>query len=194
MGSASNGSASEDRKLKALFRFIELLAIKNRLDPEKAVNIFKLLLEASEKKGVSDEDISTKMNYRQSDVRRILRTFYVYRLADYRRGKHPKTGATRYYWYVDLNRLNIILVWMKKMVVEKLCTRLQYEEENVFYVCPRDGTRYTFDEAYNYEFVCPKCGSILEEEDNSKIKKILREYIEWLEEEIKEDEAKIRAS
>ncbi|MCE4609432.1 MAG: transcription factor [Desulfurococcales archaeon] len=194
MKNAENGDPNSKNRLRSLLVFVDLLARKNRLDPEKALTIFKALLASSEDSGLSDEDISLKMGYKQSDVRRILRTFYMYKLARYRRGKHPETGATRFYWYIDVNLLNSVLLWRKKAVLEKLKYRLQYEEENYFYRCPRDKTRYTFEEAYNYEFICPKCGSVLEEEDNTEIKKILSEYIKRLEEEIIEDERKIQSS
>ncbi|MEB3760361.1 MAG: transcription factor [Desulfurococcales archaeon] len=194
MKNAENGDQNSENRLRSLLLFVDLLARKNRLDPEKALTIFKALLASSEDSGLSDEDISLKMGYKQSDVRRILRTFYMYKLARYRRGKHPETGATRFYWYIDVNLLNSVLLWRKKAVLEKLKYRLQYEEENYFYRCPRDKTRYTFEEAYSYEFICPKCGSVLEEEDNTEIKKILSEYIKRLEEEIIEDERKIQSS
>ncbi len=194
MKNAENGDPNSRNRLRSLLVFVDLLARKNRLDPEKALTIFKALLASSEDSGLSDEDISLKMGYKQSDVRRVLRTFYMYKLARYRRGKHPETGATRFYWYIDVNLLNSVLLWRKKAVLEKLKYRLQYEEENYFYRCPRDKTRYTFEEAYNYEFICPKCGSVLEEEDNTEIKKILSEYIKRLEEEIIEDERKIQSS
>ncbi len=195
MKNASKKNSKETKqRLESLLKFVELLAQKNRLDPEKALIIFKALLASSEDSGLSDEDISLKMGYKQSDVRRILRTFYAYKLARYRRGKHPETGATRFYWYVDINLLNTVLLWRKKMVLEKLKHRLKYEEENYFYRCPRDKTRYTFEEAYSYEFICPKCGSVLEEDDNTEIKEILKDYIRRLEEEIAEDEKRLQSS
>jgi transcription initiation factor TFIIE subunit alpha len=187
-------SDGKDEKLEALFKFIDLLARKHRLNPEIALTIFQMLLQHSDKKGLSDEDIALSKGYKQSDVRRTLRLFYLNRIAKYRRGRHPETGATRFYWYIDLNNLNVILVWRKKQVLEKLKHRLEHEESNYFYRCPRDGTRYTFEEAFEYEFVCPKCGSVLEEEDNSEIKEILRSYIQRLQEEIEEDEKKLQAS
>jgi len=186
-------NVDSDPKMISLLKFIRRLAREYGLDPDKAETIFRVLLETDADKGISDEELAQKLGYKQSDVRRVLRLLYVYRFANYRRGRHPRTGATRYYWYIDIMHLNIVLVWLKKAVLEKLKYRLEYEEANIFYRCPRDGTRYTFEEAFQYDFQCPRCGSILEEDDNTQTKKILASYIRRLEEEIEEDERRLRA-
>lgn len=178
--------------MEALYEFIRLLARRRGLDPEKAVEIYKMILTRRDSKGLSDEDIVNKTGYRQSEVRKILRLFYELRLASYRRGRHPETGATRYYWYVDLTSVNNSLRWRKIQVLEKLKARLEYERSNTFYRCPTDGSRYTFDEAFEREFRCPKCDSVLEEEDNSWIIEVLEREIARLEEEIRRDEELLR--
>ncbi len=179
--------------LESLYSFIMKLARRNGLDPEKAVTIFRLLLSRQDGKGLSDEDLAGKTGFKQAEIRGILRMFYALRLASYRRGRHPETGATRYYWYVDPASVNMALYWRKVQVLEKLKARLEYERSNNFYRCPVDGTRYTFEEAFEYEFTCPKCDSLLEEEDNSDIVSILEEVISRLEEEIRRDEKTLRS-
>ena len=46
---------------------------------------------------------------------------------------------------------------------------LEYEEENMFFLCRANGHRYKFDEATENNFQCPKCGESLEYQDNSTI-------------------------
>ncbi len=186
-------NADSKAKTEALYRFIKKLARKSNLNPENTVKIFTTLLSSTDGKGLSDEELSEHTGLRQGEIRNILRLFYSLRMVAYRRGRHPATGATRYYWYIDFSGINMSLYWRKIQVLERLRQRLEYEENNTFFRCPRDGARYTFEEAFEYEFTCPRCNSILVEEDNTKIKELLRRAIARLEEEIKRDEELLRA-
>ncbi|MCE4602742.1 MAG: transcription factor [Desulfurococcales archaeon] len=187
-----NGTnSSNGHDLSGLEELLYRLASNKGIDPEKTIHIFRLLLQNTGQKGLSDEDLESLTGYRQGEIRKVLRLFYEIHIASYRRGRHPETGATRYYWKIDVDTININMIRRKKAVLEKLKKRLEYEEGTAFYRCPNDGSRYTFDEAFEYDFTCPKCGSILEEDDNRPYIEILRSTIKKLEEEIKRDEAGI---
>ncbi|MEB3816619.1 MAG: transcription factor [Desulfurococcales archaeon] len=181
--------ASNDAEV--LEGFVRAIASMSNIDAEHAAIVLRQLLSEKNGKGLSDEDLETLTNIKQGEIRRILRLLYELRLASYRRGKHPETGATRYYWRLNVHTINNVLLSRKKAVLRNLELKLQYEESNVFYYCPLDGTRYTFEEAYEYNFQCPKCGSILEEDSRDDIKKALRVIIERLRESIKRDEMSI---
>lgn len=176
---------------KSIEILVARLAEKVSVEPEKAVHIFKLISSPENKKGLSDEELEDLTGYKQGEIRKILRLFYESRLAYYRRGKHPETEATRYYWLTDPELINSTLLRRKKAVVGKLKARLEYESGQEFYVCPADGSRFTFSEAFDLDFACPKCGLPLEQEDNSAYMRVLRERIEELEEEISRDERTI---
>lgn len=176
--------------LSVLDRFVRLAARRARLDEEVASIIFRKLLDNSEK-GLSDEDLEMQTGIRQGEIRRILRLFYELRLASYRRGRHPETGATRYYWRINIHTLNNVFLARKKAVLNNLRLKLEYEDGNTFYYCPNDGTRFTFDEAYEYNFQCPKCGAILEEYDQSGAKEYLAMLIKRLEASIARDEERL---
>jgi transcription initiation factor TFIIE subunit alpha len=180
--------ASNTRKTKALYEFIRRLAFKKKLDPDNAVKIFTTILSQGDTRGLSDEELSAMTGIKQGEIRNVLRMLYELRIVGYRRGRHPETGATRYYWYPDYSGINMTLFWRKKQVLEKLKQRLEYEENNTFFRCPNDGMRFTFEEAYEYDFQCPRCNSMLVEEDNTVIKEVLRKVITRLEEEINKDE------
>ncbi len=186
--------AGNARKREALYEFIRRLAFKKKLDPDNAVRIFTTILGQGDTRGLSDEELSDITGIKQGEIRNVLRMLYELRMVGYRRGRHPVTGATRYYWYPDYAGINMTLYWRKKQVLEKLKQRLEYEENNTFFRCPREGVRYTFEEAYEYDFHCPRCSSMLVEEDNTKIKEVLRRAIAELEEEIKKDESILRST
>jgi transcription initiation factor TFIIE subunit alpha len=186
-----NGNNEDDKSLEGLRQLIRMLAVKSGIDEAMADDLFDLLLTVDPEKGISDEEVEQMKGYKQADVRKVFRIFYDLRIASYRRGKHPDTGATRYYWYLDSRDADLALLRRKKQVLEKLKMRLEYERSNEFYVCPKDGTRYTFDYAYEYQFTCQKCGTMLVPEDNSNYIRVLENRISRLEEEIKRDERQI---
>ncbi|MCE4628342.1 MAG: hypothetical protein F7C34_04250 [Desulfurococcales archaeon] len=198
----SNVNGQQSKPLEAFKKFVFLLAYRrrniDRVDPKHAVQVLEAILEASAKNGISDEELAQKFGYSQSEIRRILHILYDNGLAKFRRGRHPQHGATRYYWYIDLNQVNRVLLARKKEVLERLKRRLRYEEENEFYYCPSDTRtppkRYTFDEAFNLGFECPETGEPMELFDNTEYKEILRREIERLEEEIRRDEEALQSS
>jgi transcription initiation factor TFIIE subunit alpha len=181
-------SEEDQKRVNELRQLIRLLAVKSGIDETMADDLLDLLLTVDPEKGISDEEVESMKGYKQADVRKVFRIFYDLHIASYRRGKHPETGATRYYWYLDSKDLDLALLRRKKLVLEKLKARLDYELSNEFYVCPKDHTRYTFDYAFEYEFTCPKCGSLLVPDNNSEYVKALEARIKRLEEEIKKDE------
>ena len=191
--SVDDGSgASYPRSLES---YIARLAEANNIPPEKALLIFRLLARSGASRGLSDEDLEALTGYRQSEIRRILRLLYENRVISYRKGRHPKSDATRYYWSIDYESINITLVRVKKNVLSKLKMRLEFEEGNSFYVCPNDGNRYTFDEALENDFSCPRCGSILDVDyEAERIKEYLRMRITELEKEIESDENHLYSS
>ncbi|WP_457558705.1 hypothetical protein [Candidatus Harpocratesius sp.] len=58
------------------------------------------------------------------------------------------------------------------MVIEKLESRMKYEEQNYFFQCSNgcEG-RYIFIEAMDYNFICPICqkGQLIADENKKKV-------------------------
>ena len=177
--------------LKSLETLVAKLAEINQIEPRKAIHIFRLIYEQTPKGGLSDDDLEELTGYKQSEIRRILRLLESYKIATHRRRKHPEKEVARYFWRIDSDTINIVLLNLKKKVLEKLKNRLEYEESNNFYVCPQDGTKYTVEEALTMDFTCPRCGSLLEEYDRSGALDRLKRKIAKLEEEIRRDERRI---
>jgi len=70
---------------------------------------------------------------------------------------------------------------MHKEKVNKIKERLLKEvrNHNSFFICPSFCARLNFDQATDFEFRCPECGSLLRQQNNSKtidhLKKKLKE-------------------
>jgi len=148
--------------------------------------IFEVLVK--NKKEMLDTDIVSLVGLSEQDIRRALYELHNLGLVMYKKVRSPSDNKYIYYWFIDITRLNHVLLQRKKAVLKRLKERLAFEENNTFYVCPVDNVRLTFEEAMENDFRCPRCGEMLVYEDNSNIKNELRELIRRLEEEITNEE------
>ena len=148
--------------------------------------IFEVLVK--NKKEMLDTDIVSLVGLSEQDIRRALYELHNLGLVMYKKVRSPSDNKYIYYWFIDITRLNHVLLQRKKAVLKRLKERLAFEENNTFYVCPVDNVRLTFEEAMENDFRCPRCGEMLVYEDNSNIKNELRELIRRLEEEIMNEE------
>ena len=101
-------------------------------------------------------------------------------MAQFRRIRDKSTGWFIYYWWHEFDLLEEILIEKKKSILRKLRDRLQYEENNYFFMCQsctQSNIKYKFDEAFDLNFKCPDCGGPLEAQDNEQIKQFLKEKI-----------------
>ena len=134
---------------------------------------------------LTDEEISKITGFRINDVRSSLYRLYDFRLAFYRRSRDPKTGWFIYHWRMDSDSKSRVLEGQKQKELEVLKSRLDYEEQNIFFVCKAGNcSRFTFEIAADNGFKCPNCGSMLEHHDNSSIVLSLKTRIEQIEVEL----------
>jgi transcription initiation factor TFIIE subunit alpha len=151
----------------------------------------------SENEDITDEDITenikeriagTEVDFEPDDeeilklntVRKTLYKLYSAKLAQFRRIRDKSTGWFIYYWWHEFDLLEEILIEKKKLILRKLRDRLQYEENNYFFMCnscSQSNIKFKFDEAFDLNFKCPDCGCPLEAQDNEQIKKLLKEKI-----------------
>ncbi len=158
--------------------------IERLLDPE-ARDVFVYMFEAG--KEVTENEIAEATGLKINSVRRALNMLAEKGLITYRRVRVvDKNGRSNvvFYWKVNPENLKSIVESRKRAVIEKLRSLLEYEESTYYYVCPLDGTRYTLDEAMEYNFTCPRCGSMLvpDEERDLRIE-VLKRVIRRLEDE-----------
>ncbi|MFX1420250.1 MAG: transcription factor [Promethearchaeota archaeon] len=151
----------------------------------------------SESKDITDEDITenikesiegTDLNFEPDDseilklntVRKTLYKLYSEKLAQFRRIRDKSTGWFIYYWWHEFDLLEEILLEKKKLIESKLRDRLQFEQNNYFFVCKNcedSNIKYNFDEAFELNFRCPDCGGSLEAQDNQVIIEFLKNKI-----------------
>ncbi|AEM38887.1 Transcription factor TFIIE, alpha subunit [Pyrolobus fumarii 1A] len=167
--------------MEQLYTFIE------RLYGPETREVLRILYESGQE--LTEEQMAEKTGLKFNVIRRALNKLMESGFVIYRKQRDPDTGRLIFYWRVNFENLRPALVARKKAVIEKLRLRLEYERDNIFYTCPTDGLRFTFDEAMEYGMICPRCGSPLEpDERQEQIVSILEEVIQKLEEEIAKEE------
>ncbi len=163
----------------------ELMDLIEALAGREAKEVFSYLLEQG--KELTDEEISRNTGIRVNAVRKALYSLSELGLISYRRIRDRNTGWYVYYWRINLENIDSILLTRKKEILKKLKERLEYERGNTFFICENEGIRYTFDEAFEYDFRCPRCGGNLVHVDNNEVIEILEKRIKTLEEELKRE-------
>jgi len=142
-------------------------------DEENSIPIIKCLLEGK----TTDEEIAEETEIRLNIVRIILYKLYDAGVASYKRSKDPETQWYTYSWRFEENKIAEIVTRKYEKFSEEIQQSLEYEEENMFFVCS-NGCRYNFDEASERNFTCPDCDSSLEFQDNTTVITELKELMD----------------
>jgi len=151
---------------------------------EEAVQIVNVLKQTGE---TTDDAIAEQTEIRLNTVRKILYKLYDHSLVGLRRSRDKETGWFIFHWRLQLDQLAGFIMNQKRRVLEKLETRLAYEQDHDFYYCGTEGCkRVTFEEAMELVFRCPTCNKLLMHFDNTELKAALIERIEALRKELGE--------
>jgi transcription initiation factor TFIIE subunit alpha len=131
---------------------------------------------------VTDEKIALATGVLLNIVRRTLFILYENRLANYRRERDANSGWLTYLWKLDLSTINRQLDIEAKKLLKNLKTKLEFEEDKVFYLCEKQDGRFLFEVAAEMEFKCPLCGGELVYQENESVIQGLKQRIIQLEE------------
>lgn len=172
-------------QFEGLLKFIEFYL------GDEGVRVFQVLFESD--KELSYSDVIAKTGLDEQTVRRVLYELNDLGLVVYRRVQSPEDSRFIYYWFVNSYGINQVLLNRKRMTLEKLKTRLDHEMRTVFFLCLKDGIRVSFDEAMESDFRCPKCLTILVQEDRNPYVDSLRQLVEKLRKEIEDERRSVSA-
>ncbi|MHA1303312.1 MAG: transcription factor E [Candidatus Heimdallarchaeaceae archaeon] len=157
-----------------------LIEVVEDICGDEVKQVTLVLLNSDEE--ITDEEIAEKLDMRLNLVRKSLYKLYDLQLASFRRIRDKNTGWFVYFWTLHPERIDLFVEKKQQEVLKKLQSRLEYEDLNMFFKCSTsDCPRFTFQEAMDMNFVCPKCSGRLEAFDNEQIKQILRKKIKELE-------------
>ena len=120
------------------------------------------------KEHVSEFKIAEKIGITVNQVRNMLYRLYSHNLVSFIRKKDKKKGWYIYYWTFDERKAYELFLKIKKEKLGILKERLTGEVEGSYFACPNECIRLNLENAMEYDFKCPDCGSVLVQEDNSK--------------------------
>ncbi|ENN95718.1 transcription initiation factor E subunit alpha [Methanocaldococcus villosus KIN24-T80] len=149
---------------------------------EKGFELIEVLLKKGE---TTEEELAKELGIKLNYVRKLLYKLYDARLVDYKKWKNEDSNWFYYTWRPTFEKIPYVVKKRVKELITDLENKLKYEKNNMFFYCPKCNIRFTFEEATDLNFLCPGCGNMLEEFDNSKIIKDLEEQIKFLEHELK---------
>lgn len=140
-----------------------------------------------DKDNISEFIIAEELDLDIHQVRQILYKLHDNNLVTYNRKKDRQKGWYISYWTFNSQRVKDLIIRMKKSKLEHLQDRLIREEtnKNCFFMCSNACVRLDFDNATNFEFKCPECGSLINQQDNSKTIENIKEQIKILKKELK---------
>ena len=162
-----------------------IISLAKDLVGEDAAELLKFLLK--KRIEMTDDDISKELNMKVNEIRKKLYLLAEQGFVTYRKTRDKDSGLYIYHWKVNIDQINDLLINRKRLVLEKLKIRYEQEKESTYYYCPQDNILYSFDEALENEFKCPKCGSPLNYYESEKTKAFLRYKIDQLENEIEKE-------
>jgi transcription initiation factor TFIIE subunit alpha len=130
---------------------------------------------------VTDEQIAQATGILLNIVRRTLFILNENKLAICRRERDASSGWLTYLWTLDMSDVEKQLMKEKKRLIKNLKIRKDFEESNVFYICPEGCVRMDFKQASDSAFMCPDCGEDMVHQDNLPFIHIIQERIKNLE-------------
>jgi transcription initiation factor TFIIE subunit alpha len=142
---------------------------------------------------VTDEELAEELGLELNDVRRALFILYENDLASYRRLRDEDSGWLTYLWTFEYDKIPEQLESEMERLLAALERRREYELENEFYLCEQCGIRFEFDEAMEFGFECPECGSSVDAMENTRLTEAMDERIEQLRDELNVESVEIEA-
>ena len=151
--------------------------LTNVVEEESNLAIVQALIDGVD----TDEEIANKTGIKLNIVRKILYKLYDLGLASYKRSKDPETQWFTYTWKFEKDEVINRIIKDSEDYLKMLNEELEREENNMFFICPQGHVRLVFDDASDYEFLCPACGEELEFQDNADTIEQIKEDIKMVE-------------
>jgi len=127
-----------------------------------------LILAIKDKKNISEFKIAEILKEQINITRNMLYRLLDQDLVHFIRKKDRVKGWYIYYWTFNPNQIKYLTIKLQKERLTKLKERLERENSAIFFACPEGCIRLDFEQAMNFEFKCPECGSLIQQQDNSQ--------------------------
>ncbi len=171
------------------------VTVKMRFTPKKIEEILVAILgpeglplvkEMIGRSNVSEFDLATKTKKDIKIIRKMLYILHNYNLVGFTRKKDKQKGWYIYYWTLLPESIRFNYYKMKRDLLERLKIQLENENKELFFVCPNECVRLNFDQSMDFEFHCPECGELINQDNSKERMDKLQEKIAGLEAEFAE--------
>ncbi len=133
---------------------------------------------------LSEDKIASSLNVESSEIRKVLQVLFKHNLIEAEKEVvDPDRGRYETKWVLNEELIRKILKNRVKRVCEVLKNILDVATSEAYYYCPNCYRRYSVDEAYDYDFKCPRDETSLAQSDQTqeveyliKVIKLLQDY------------------
>ncbi|MBN2112082.1 hypothetical protein JW707_03200 [Candidatus Woesearchaeota archaeon] len=150
-------------------------------------DVLPLVRALKNKKNVSEFKLAEDIKQEINTTRNMLYRLHNSNLVTFIRKKDKKKGWYIYYWTFNPKMVKYLSSNLKEKKLEKVKERLKREKSGDFFTCESQCVRLDFEQSTEFQFKCPECGALLNQEDNKEKIKELEKEIKALEKEIKKN-------
>lgn len=181
-GSCKGGVTEIEISIRVTMKITPKL-IQNIVEEVVGADALPIIQFLKDKKNISEFKIAEKLKLEVNITRNILYRLHDKNLAVYIKKKDRQKGWYISYWTFNPKRVKELTVILKRNKIESLKQRLKKEIQNLnnFYMCRNACTRLDFDTATEFEFKCPECGNLLNQQENQKTIETLKQKIDEIE-------------
>ena len=126
---------------------------------------------------ISEFIIAEELNIEIHLTRNILYRLLEHNIVSFLRKKDKIKGWYICYWDFNETMIEYIASKIKKNKLDHLNERLNREVANHFFMCKNACVRMDFDKSIEFNFHCPECGKIMNQQDNTRTIQFLKERI-----------------
>ncbi len=145
----------------------------------------KLLKYLYGRENVSEFELANKTKFDIKIIRRMLYILYNHNLVGFSRKKDKQKGWYIYYWTLLPESIKFAYIKKRVEMAALLRERLEQERKELFFVCPDNCVRLTFDQATDFDFHCPECGKLAMQDNNKQAVEELEKRLLDIEAELK---------
>ncbi len=133
------------------------------------------------KKQISEFIIAEELDMEIHYTRNLLYRLLEFNIVSFLRKKDRVKGWYICYWDFNEHMMPYLAEKIRLAKIARLKERLEKESQNSFYMCKNACTRMTFEKSMEFNFKCPECGELMNEQDNAKTKQFIEQQIKELE-------------
>lgn len=133
---------------------------------------------------ISEFIIAEELDIEIHQTRNLLYRLLEHNIVSFIRKKDKIKGWYICYWDFNEQVIPYLSDKIKREKVEKLQERLDREQSGgQFFMCRNACARMDFEKAIEFNFKCPECGEIMNQQDNTRTIEFLKQRIKELKEE-----------